>query len=96
MTDFPVETGRVVQSIAGRDKGRCFVIVEVLDSQYVMVVDGSYHRVDHPKKKKLRHLRLRPQVLQGVRAELLEGRRLYDGQVRKEFSEAGLSGVQLQ
>ncbi len=48
--------GILVISKAGRDKGRKFVIVEVIDSKYVLISDGVTHTVERPKKKKLAHL----------------------------------------
>lgn len=54
----PVRVGAVVLSTAGRDEGRCFVVLEQLDEQYVLVSDGKTHKAEHPKKKKLKHLKL--------------------------------------
>jgi len=48
--------GQFVRSKAGRDKGRVFIIVEVIDDQYVIVADGDLRRIGNPKKKKVKHL----------------------------------------
>ncbi len=48
--------GKIVISKAGRDKGRKFAIIEVIDSRYVLISDGMTHTVGRPKKKKLTHL----------------------------------------
>lgn len=48
--------GRLVYSNAGRDKGRPFVVIDVLDSQYALIVDGSLRKIESPKRKKTKHL----------------------------------------
>ncbi|MDE6850311.1 MAG: RNA-binding protein [Clostridia bacterium] len=54
------ETGGAVQSVQGRDKGRYYVIAEVLCGGVVLVVDGKTRTLDNPKKKNVKHLRLLP------------------------------------
>lgn len=51
-----ITIGQVVKSKAGRDKGRVFLIYEVVDDQYVYVVDGDLRKLDSLKKKKIKHL----------------------------------------
>lgn len=48
--------GAVVKSKAGRDKFRHFVVIEVIDEEYVTIADGDLRKVDAPKKKKIKHL----------------------------------------
>ncbi len=56
MREQTIEKGDVVLSRAGRDRGRAFVVVGVLDSEYVMTADGRLRTLDRPKKKKRKHL----------------------------------------
>lgn len=53
--DFGV--GQVVKSKSGRDKGRMFLVFEVLDEEYMLIVDGKLRGVERPKKKKYKHLK---------------------------------------
>ena len=48
--------GDKVCSTAGRDAKKCFFVVEILDEQYVLISDGKTHKVEKPKKKKIKHL----------------------------------------
>ncbi len=48
--------GDQVCSTAGRDAEKCFIVVGILDEQYVLISDGKHHKVDKPKKKKIKHL----------------------------------------
>lgn len=55
--------GSVVRSLAGRDAKRIFVILSVeVDSGgeggYVWLADGRLRRIEKPKRKKLRHLKV--------------------------------------
>ena len=43
--------GKVVYSKAGRDKGKCFVIIEVIDEQYVYISDGRLRKIEKPKQE---------------------------------------------
>ncbi len=87
-TEVP-EIGRVAQSIAGRDTGRCFVIIEVMDDGYVMVADGSLRKLDRPKKKKLKHLKLKPVVIPIVKERMRSKDRLFDYEIRSHLESLG-------
>lgn len=49
-------TGRVVISSAGHDKER-FMLVVGADGERLLVADGKERKLDHPKKKNIRHVR---------------------------------------
>ncbi len=49
-------TGDIVQSVAGHDKDRYFVIV-AMDGIFALIANGKLHKCDKPKKKKLKHLK---------------------------------------
>ena len=51
-----IQTGRVVISSAGHDKGR-FMLVVGADGDRVLVADGKERKLEHPKKKNIRHVR---------------------------------------
>ena len=88
MVEYPVEVGRLVKSTAGRDKGRHFVIMAIIDEQYVHIVDGDLRSKERPKKKKLRHLKLCPEVLCGIAGKLKEGARVFDAEIRSAIRAA--------
>jgi ribosomal protein L14E/L6E/L27E len=49
------DRGRVVRSRAGRD-GDGFFVVLAADQRSAVICDGRRRRLEHPKKKNLRHL----------------------------------------
>ncbi len=62
--------GCVATSLAGRDKGRKFVIVGVLDEEHVYIADGKMRKIEKPKKKKLKHLKVESVTEQNIADEL--------------------------
>lgn len=47
----------IVESTAGRDLGCVYLISQILDDKYVLLVDGEYKTLNKPKKKKFKHIR---------------------------------------
>ena len=84
---FSFEPGRVVESIQGRDKG-CFFLVLEVSGDIVMMADGSRHRLDNPKKKKTKHLRAKPLLL-NLKALRPEGGALQDSDLRRALEANG-------
>lgn len=52
-----LSAGDIVYSKAGRDKDKFFIVLEVIDSEYVLLADGGLREVARPKKKKMKHLK---------------------------------------
>lgn len=57
MNEIPIDLGRIVRSKAGRDMGRLFAVIQVLDDDFVLVSDGKLRTLDRPKKKRKKHLK---------------------------------------
>ncbi|MET3616828.1 ribosomal protein L14E/L6E/L27E [Peptoniphilus olsenii] len=55
-TTINLERGQIVRSKKGRDEGKVFVITEVIDENYLYLVDGKLRKLDRPKKKKVKHV----------------------------------------
>ena len=84
---FSFEPGRVVESIQGRDKGYFFLVLETA-GDIVTIADGSRHRLANPKKKKTKHLRAKPLLL-NLKALRPEGGALQDSDLRKALEANG-------
>lgn len=54
MQEFVV--GDLVVSTAGHDMGQFYVIVEIIDKNYVALADGKNKPITSPKKKKIKHI----------------------------------------
>jgi len=80
-TDLKI--GQIVKSKAGRDKGRIFLVCQVLDEQHVLVCDGDLRKLSSPKKKKMMHLVIYNTVLTEFADKLQSNENLDDAYVRK-------------
>lgn len=49
--------GMSAMSLAGHDAGKVYLIFKVHDN-YVELVDGKIRTLDHPKKKKKKHIQI--------------------------------------
>ena len=56
---MPSKPTGVAQSLAGRDKGEIFFVLERGERE-VLLVDGKRRTLEHPKRKNLRHVRFLP------------------------------------
>ena len=89
MNSFPMEVGRVVFSKAGRDQGHYFVVVDVIDDDYVAIANGCQRKVDNPKKKKIKHLVAKPELLEEISKKISEKKRIFDSEVRNKLDAIG-------
>jgi len=91
MREVAFEPFRVVESKAGRDKGRLFVIVGTRDDGMLLISDGDLRKLAKPKPKKRMHLKSRPWSMN--RLEILYGEgRLLDSDIRKALDEIRSGG----
>lgn len=65
--------GRVVISKSGRDQGRMFVVVRLVNDRFVMIVDGDLRKIENPKLKNIRHLQVTNIRADDVAAHLARG-----------------------
>lgn len=56
--------GSIVKSKAGRDKLGFFLVLEV-NSNFAVIADGKTRKIEHPKRKKLKHLAPTKTVIEG-------------------------------
>ena len=52
--------GRLAVSVMGRDKGKAYVVVAIIDELFVYVSDGAKKPLDRPKRKHKKHIALDP------------------------------------
>ena len=82
MNKYPIEVGAVVVSKMGRDEGRSFVVVQELDSDFVLLADGKLRTMDHLKKKRRKHLKTTGIVVEELRERLREGAAVENHEIR--------------
>ena len=75
----------VVRSIAGRDKGKLFYVLQ-LDETYLSLVNGKDRTLDKPKRKKRKHAEkvLRSQTR--VAEKLRSGDKVLNSELRRDLA----------
>ena len=83
MLQYNTMIGRVVYSLAGRDAKKYFIIVSVLNDEYVYVSDGDLRKLENPKKKKIKHLRFTDIYADEVRELIFSGAKVSNSKINK-------------
>jgi ribosomal protein L14E/L6E/L27E len=81
----PVQTGRLVKSVMGRDRGRFYLVLNQADLSRVQVADGEVRKVENPKKKKLKHLKIYDLVASDLFTKAKSGKRITNVDIRQEL-----------
>ncbi len=68
-----IHLGGVAQSVAGRDKGRTYLIVGQ-EGETLLLADGKYRKLCNPKRKNRRHVRLRPEFYPDIAERIGQGK----------------------
>lgn len=63
----------MVISKSGRDLGKAFVVVRVINERYLSICDGDLRKIENPKKKNIRHLQFTSLSAEEVRDCLHRG-----------------------
>lgn len=50
--------GDIVKSMRGHDSGRLYAVVAVVSDKFVLLSDGVLRKVDNPKLKRIKHIKL--------------------------------------
>ncbi|MDR7857649.1 KOW domain-containing RNA-binding protein [Tissierella sp.] len=78
-----ISIGQVVKSRAGRDKGRIFLVINIIDEKNVLIVDGDLRKLDNPKQKKLKHLIIYNTVVSELSYQLDNNIEINNAYIRK-------------
>ena len=75
--------GDLVISKSGRDQGRTFIVVDIIDDNYVGIADGSLRKLEKPKKKKIKHLGYFGKADERILSKLDENKKVTNSDLRK-------------
>jgi len=75
--------GRVVYSKQGRDSKKDFIVIEVINNDYVYIADGSLRTVEKPKKKKVKHLIFTDRIAEEIRDLVLNGQMISNSKIKR-------------
>jgi ribosomal protein L14E/L6E/L27E len=80
-----LNVGQVVVSKSGRDKGRLFFIIEIINEEYVLIADGDYRKLDKAKLKKVKHLMKCKYASEDIRNKISNEKYINDAFLRYEL-----------
>ncbi|MCR1954182.1 KOW domain-containing protein [Clostridioides mangenotii] len=78
--------GQVVKVSSGRDKGRLFFIVKIVDDEYVLIADGKKRKLVKPKLKKVKHLKKYNFINNEVKEKIISDQEITDCFLRAELT----------
>ena len=81
-----LQVGQVVRALAGRDKGRLFIVTEVLDDGYVRIADGAKRKIEAPKRKKSKHLQKYDRIIESISEMIVQGKGPENSLIRRELA----------
>jgi large subunit ribosomal protein L14e len=85
-----IALGQIVHSRAGRDKNKYFIVIGIIDNNYVLIADGDLRKYKNPKKKKIKHLVLHELFAEDIRKKLQENKIVSDADLRRNLQSLGL------
>ena len=74
--------GKVVHSKAGRDMHKEFIVVSILNNEYVYISDGDLRKIEKPKKKKVKHLIFTDTVAEEIRDLILSKEEVTNSKIK--------------
>ena len=80
---WPIEPGSVVKSKAGRDEGRIFAVISLVDQDFAMVADGGLRGMDRQKKKRLKHLHATGDTIPALQTRLNDAQPVENHELRE-------------
>ena len=86
MRAMSIEKADVVISLNGRDEGKRFLVIGVED-EYSLIADGKGRRIEKPKRKKNKHLKLEEKAGSQIAAKLLGGEKVTNNEIRRALAE---------
>ena len=78
----------IVISLAGRDQGKLFYVIET-DGMYVTIADGKGRKLENPKRKKLKHVRIVSRTDSRVAQKIASGDKVLNSELRRDLAAFG-------
>ena len=75
----------IIVSTAGRDQGKLFYVIGT-DGVYALIANGKDRKLEHPKRKKLKHVRFVTRTDSRAAVKLRSGERVINSELRRELA----------
>ena len=74
--------GHIVLSQAGRDKDKLFVVTGVEDN-YLYLADGDVHKIENPKRKKIKHVKETGQINESIASKFKKNAKITNQDLKR-------------
>jgi len=81
-----LRVGQLVYSRAGRDRGRPFLVWDILSPRRILLVDGKLRRVAKPKPKNILHVQPVNRWAEDIALKRDRGESVSDAEVRRAIA----------
>ena len=75
----------IIVSTARRDQGKLFYVIGT-DGVYALIANGKDRKLEHPKRKKLKHVRFVTRTETRIAAKLRAGEKVLNSELRRELA----------
>ena len=75
----------IIVSTAGRDQGKLFYVLRT-DGVYVLIANGKDRKLEHSKRKKLKHVRFVARTESRVANKLRKGEKVLNSELRRDLA----------
>ena len=80
-----VSISDIIISTAGRDKDLLFYVIGI-DGDYVLLANGKERKLEHPKRKTLKHVRRVTRLESRIADKILSGEKVLNSELRRELA----------
>jgi len=81
----------IVKSIAGRDKGKLFFVLDVED-EFFLLADGKTRKIENPKRKKCKHTEFAARFDCRVADKIKSEEKITNSELRRTLAAFGEDG----
>lgn len=74
--------GQLVIAKAGRTSNEKFIVICIINEQYVYISDGKIHKIEKPKKKNIKHLMKTGYISEEIKNKIEANKKIYNCEVK--------------
>lgn len=80
-----IQKSDIILSTAGRDQGKLFYVIGT-EGAYVLIANGKERKVEHPKRKRLKHVRRVTRTNSRVAEKIAHGDKVLNSELRRDLA----------
>lgn len=88
---YKPQIGEFVSSLSGHDAGSTYMIVKI-EEPFVWLCDGDYKKIDKPKKKRIKHVKLSNVAADAIKEKIEKNKIVHNEEIYsaiKKYKEKG-------